>query len=237
VTPRTAGIVLASPNNPTGVVMSPTELASIAAIAIENDLWVVADEVYSELVFDGDHHSIAALPGMLERTVTVGSVSKSHAMPGWRVGWAIAPAELVDHFRRLLLGMLYGVSGFTQEAAAAAIEHHGHDVDAMREIYRRRRDLALEILQQAPDLPLLVPDAGMFVMADVRAHAERSIDFGCGLYNSTGVAVLDAGAFGPTGEGWVRISFTVGDDELAEGCRRIVRYISDRAASAERRTA
>ena len=224
VTPRTRGIVLTTPANPTGVVMTRAELDTIAEAARRHDLWVITDEVYADLIFDGEHVSIGALDGMADRTITVGSLSKSHAMTGWRVGWAAGPAELRPHFYNLGLAMLYGMPGFMQQAAIVALEDHDADVDEMRDIYRRRRDLAVDILAGATELPVLSPDAGMFLLADVSAHQPDATEWAWTLYRETGVSVLDAGAFGPPARGCVRISFTVSDEQLAEGCRRIVEF-------------
>ena len=225
VTGQTRAVIVNSPANPTGVVASRDELRAIAELAVANDLWVVSDEVYAELVFGRErHHSIAAEPGMAERTVVVGALSKSHAMTGWRIGWAVGPTELVRHMATVALCMNYGLPGFIQEAATVAIEKHGPDVDDMREIYRRRRDLTTFMLADAPGLELLVPEAGMFVLADVRGTGLSSREFSELLFDEQRVSVLDAGNFGSRADGWVRISFTVDDVRLAEGCRRIADF-------------
>ena len=129
VGPNTRGILFATPNNPTGVVMTEAELAGIAEIATRHDLWVISDEVYASLTFDRPHVSIAGLTGMSERTVTVGSLSKSMAMTGWRCGWMIGPKPLAEHAERLALCMLYGQPGFIQEAALHALRE-GEDAVA-----------------------------------------------------------------------------------------------------------
>jgi aspartate/methionine/tyrosine aminotransferase len=232
VTPRSRAIYLTSPNNPTGVTMSQDELAAIAEIARRHDLWVIADEVYAELVFDGAHHSIAGLPGMAERSVTVSSLSKSHAMTGWRVGWAIGPEALVRHFAHLGLCMLYGLSGFSQEAALTALTVSRDAAAGMREVYRRRRDLVCAKLAEAPGIEVLTPQAGMFVMADVRAFGLSGSEFAWKLYRETVVSLLDAGAFGKPADGWVRVSFTLEEARLEEACNRIVDFARKRAASA-----
>ncbi len=224
ITSATRGIVFSNPSNPTGVTLSSDELTAIADLAIEHDLWVVVDEVYSDLVFDGVYQSIAGLPGMLERTVTVSSVSKSYAMTGWRCGWAVGPPALMDHLRRMALITLYGLPGFVMEAATMAIREGSVEVARARETYRRRRDLALEILAEARNLPTLIPEAGMFLMADVTFHNSDANLFAWDLYRSTGVSVLDAGAFGSTARGWIRISYGVDDIQLGEACRRIVEF-------------
>ncbi len=224
--PTTRAIVLNTPNNPTGAVASLDELEAVAELARANDLWVIADEVYAELVFDGRHVSIAGLDGMAERTVTVSSLSKSHAMTGWRIGWAIGPAELVGHFGRLGLAMAYGLPGFVQAAAIEALSTQDDAVAAMRSTYRRRRDLVSTELAGIDGVTVLAPQAGMYVMVDVRSLPASSDGFAWDLYRTTGVAVVDAGAFGAASAGWLRISFTEGDEILAEGCRRIRSYIA-----------
>ncbi|MGI9610319.1 MAG: pyridoxal phosphate-dependent aminotransferase, partial [Acidimicrobiia bacterium] len=202
------------------------ELQAIADLAIAHDLWVISDEVYGDIVFEGAHTSIAALPGMADRTVTVSSLSKSHAMTGWRVGWAVGSQELMKHFDALQINVNYGLPGFVQAAAMAALTEHRNAYLPMKETYRRRRDLCAGILDAAPDLTVLVPEAGMYLMVDISAVSENSVDFVRELFDATGVSVLDAGAFGASCEGWVRISFTISDDDLAEACGRIVSYVN-----------
>lgn len=228
VTERTRAILITSPNNPTGVVLNRPELEGISAIAREHDLWVIADEVYSDLLFGVEHLSIAAMPGMAERTVTVSSLSKSHAMTGWRIGWAVGPAELIEHLGALQVNINYGVPGFVQEAALEAVTEQRMAWRPMRDAYQRRRDLAAAALSAAPELRVLVPEAGMYLLVDVSRVAESSRAFSHDLFASKRVSVVDAGAFGQSADGWIRISFTIGDDELAEGCKRIVDFVSGR---------
>ena len=225
VTPRTKAIAFATPSNPTGMVLSRADLERIAAIAIEHDLWVVADEVYESLVFDGEHVSMASLPGMAERTVTIGSLSKSHAMTGWRIGWIIGPTPLIDHMERLILAMLYGLPGFIQEGAIEALRRYDEITAAARDVYRRRRDVLAQHLGSAPGIKVLTPDAGMFVLMDVRGTGLSSLDFAWALYRATGVSVLDASAFGRCAAGHVRISFATHEAELAEACDRIAGFL------------
>ncbi len=224
VTSRTKAIMVNSPSNPSGVVATKSEIRALAKIAVDHDLWVLSDEVYAQLVFNGTHHSVAAVPEMAGRTVIVGGVSKSHAMTGWRIGWAVGPEDLIDHMENVALAMNYGIPGFIQEAAQVAVSNHDSDVDEMRAIYQRRCDLVLNHLANVPGLSVLAPAAGMFVLLDVRATGLSSRDFAWDLFNATGVAVLDAANFGPAADGWVRISFAIGDDDLAEGCRRIFKF-------------
>ena len=226
VTPRTRAIFLATPANPTGIVMSAEELEAVAEIARRHDLWVVVDEVYASLTFDRPHLSLATLPGMAERTVTINSLSKSHAMTGWRAGWVVAPAPLVGHMGTLALCMLYGLPGFIQQAALTAVEQGESAVAEMREGYRRRRDIAMELLQGVPGLRCLRPEAGMFMLVDVSGTGLPTMEFAWRLFRETGVSVLDAGAFGPAAANCVRLSFAIGEDRLAEACKRIAGFVT-----------
>lgn len=221
VTARTRMLMLTSPNNPTGVVMTADELAALADIARRHDLWVVSDEVYASLCFDAPHHCIAALPGMAERTVTVSSLSKSHAMTGWRAGWLIGPSALIEHAANLALSVLYGMPGFVQQAMLTALAGADATADRVRGILQRRRDLVLARLAGIPGLRVLPPEAGMFVMLDVRGTGLDGAAFARRLFDEQRVSVLDASAFGPSAAGHVRLSFTVDEDRLEEACRRI----------------
>jgi len=226
ITPRTRAIFFANPNNPTGVVLDASEVQALADLAIAHDLWVIEDQVYESLTYGVPHLSLAALPGMTERCVVVASLSKSHAMTGWRVGWVIAEPGLIGHIETLMLCMTYGLPGFLQTAALAALAHHDEITAQMRAVYRRRRDLVIASLEGCPHLSVLKPDAGMFVLVDIRATGLSSLDFAWGLFQATGVAVLDAQAFGAPAAGFVRLSFTLGDDRLTEACRRIRGFVS-----------
>ncbi|MFL9902016.1 aminotransferase class I/II-fold pyridoxal phosphate-dependent enzyme [Paraburkholderia fungorum] len=225
VTPRTQAIFFATPCNPTGVVMPRADLERIARIACEHDLWVLSDEVYADLTFEREHVSIAALPGMAERTVTLGSLSKSHAMAGWRVGWAIGPATLIEHMGRLALAMHYGLPGFIQQAALTALQNKAQVVAEMREIYRRRRDVVFERLHRVPGLRCLLPEAGMFMMVDVSGTGLDTVDFTWQLFRAQGVSLLDASAFGETANGFVRLGFVVEEASLIDACERIAAFV------------
>lgn len=221
ITPRTRAVYYASPANPTGAAINNANLQAIADLAIAHDLWVISDEIYCDFIFDGAHRSIASLPGMAERTIIAGSLSKSHAMTGWRVGWAIGPEAFVNHATALNLALSYGAPGFIQEAAAVAIEQRMPEVDAMRERFRARRDLVMAELSNTPGLHLHRPAAGMFVMIDVRETGLDGAEFSRRLYEKQDVSLLDAAEFGPSGTGFVRLSFATDEVALAEGCRRI----------------
>lgn len=226
VTPRTKAIFFATPCNPTGVVMPRADLERIARLACEHDLWVLSDEVYADLTFEREHLSIMALPGMAQRTVTLGSLSKSHAMAGWRVGWAIGPTLLIEHMGRLALAMLYGLPGFIQQAALTALQDKPRIVAEMRDTYRRRRDVVFAHLSRIPRLRCLLPEAGMFMMVDVSGTGLDTVDFTWQLFRAQGVSVLDASAFGETANGFVRLGFVVDEARLADACERIAAFVA-----------
>lgn len=230
VTERTRAIFLSNPNNPTGVVLGGDELQAIADIAIAHDLWVVVDEVYESLCYERESVSLASLPGMDTHCVVIGSLSKSHAMTGWRFGWLVADPVLIRHAETLALSMLYGLPGFVMEGALAAVRAHDDVTRGMRETYRARRDLVVDSLSACPELSVLKPDAGMFVLVDVRGTGLGSLDFAWRLFREAGVSVLDAAAFGAPAEGFVRLSFTLADAQLLEACERIKRFVASLAA-------
>lgn len=224
ITPRTRAIYYATPCNPTGAMIPRAALERIAELAKWHDLWVVSDEVYAALTFAAEHVSIGGLPGMAERTVTINSLSKSHAMTGWRMGWMVAPTPLVNHLHSLSMAMLYGLPTFLQRGAIVALEQDLPEVETMRATYRRRRDMVMTRLNKIAGLRCLAPDAGMFMMLDVRGTGLSSGEFSNHLYDATGVAVLDATAFGPSAAGHVRMSFVADDASLEEACRRIAEF-------------
>lgn len=224
VTPEVRAILLNSPHNPTGAVMTRAELEVVAELCRRHDLWLISDEVYAGLVYEGEHVSPASLPRMAERTVTVSSLSKSHAMSGWRVGWLIGPPELARHAANLALCMLYGSPGFVQDAATVALTQELVEVAAMRERFRRRRDAVCRRLAGLPGLACQRPRGGMFLMLDMRRTGLSADAFAKALLAEEGVAVLAADAFGGGAAGHVRLSLTVPDERLAEACNRIGRF-------------
>jgi arginine:pyruvate transaminase len=225
VTPRTRVIWINSPHNPTGAVFTADEIAGIGEICRRRDLWLVSDEVYEDLAFARPHVSPWTLPGMAERTVVVSSLSKSHAMPGFRLGWIIGPPALSRHLFSLLLSMTYGSPPFIQEGALAAlVGNELPEVAALREDYRRRAGLMSGILADAPNCRPIPPEGGMFVLLDIRGTGMAAQQFAAGLLENADVAVLPCDAFGPSAAGHLRISLTEPDARLAEAAQRIVRF-------------
>lgn len=222
ITPRTRAMLLNSPNNPSGASLPLATWQALAQLCIEHDLWLISDEVYSDLLYDGEHISPASLPGMAERTATLNSLSKSHAMTGWRIGWAIGPESLAGHLANLSLCMLFGLPDFVQRAAQVALERDLPEVARMREEYRQRRDLVCAALEGRAGLRPVRPDGGMFVMVDVRQTGLAAQAFAERLLDGYGVSVLAGEAFGPSAAGHIRIGLVVDQMQLADACRRIV---------------
>ena len=224
VTPRTRAMLLNSPNNPSGASLPMSTWQALARLCIEHDLWLISDEVYSDLVYEGEHISPASLPGMAERTATINSLSKSHAMTGWRVGWVVGPESLTEHLANLSLCMLFGLPDFVQRAAQVALERDLPEVAQMHEEYRQRRDLVCTMLDDCPGLKPVRPDGGMFVMVDVRQTGLDAQAFAERLLDDYGVSVLAGEAFGPRAAGHIRIGLVVDQVKLADACRRIALY-------------
>lgn len=222
--PRTRAIFLATPNNPTGAVYTSEELSAIAALCHKYDLWLVSDEVYGDLVYEGRHVSPASLPGMAERTITIGSLSKSHAMAGWRLGWMVGPRELAHHAGQLAVCSTYGIPGFLQDAAVVALEQFPHGLPELQIAYRRRRDRLCDQIQAASVLSCHWPEGGMFVMLDVRATGLSAYEFAKGLIFQEGVAITPADGFGDSATGYLRISLGVADSEIDEATLRVRRH-------------
>jgi aspartate/methionine/tyrosine aminotransferase len=223
---RTRAIFFATPNNPSGAIIGAEDLAAIGELVRRHSLWVVSDEVYAGLAPGGKVPSLAA--ALPEQVVTVGSLSKSHAMTGWRAGWLVGPKRLVAYAEALAICMLYGLPGFVQEAALTALGISEEAEQQMREFCAKRLALALRELDEIPGLRCAVPDAGMFLLIDVRGTGLSGFEFMAELFRKERVSVLDGGAFGIGTAGFVRLCFSTDEATLREGCRRIRRFVSDR---------
>lgn len=223
ITPRTRALLINSPHNPSGASLPRATWERLARLCIEHDLWLISDEVYSELLYDGEHISPASLPGMAERCVTINSLSKSHAMSGWRVGWMIGPPALADHLTHLALCMLYGLPDFIQNAARVALEHELPELVQMREAYRERRDRVCASLEGCAGIRVHKPDGGMFVMIDIRETGLSARAFAERLLEEHGVAVLPGDAFGPSAAGHLRLGLVLDSQRLVLACQRIAR--------------
>jgi aspartate aminotransferase len=225
---RTRAIILNTPNNPTGAVYAKSDLEDVLALAEERDLWIITDECYEDIVFGGEHHSLGALEdGSAPRTLSVFSFSKTYAMTAWRVGYVAAPAEVADAIVRLQSPVVASTSGISQRAALEALTGPQEPVQEMADIYRRRRDLAVQLLDAA-GLDHVQPQGTFYVMLDVRAIADDSAALAIELLRDVGVSTTPGSAFGPRGEGFLRISLACDDDDLREGLSRIAWHLAAR---------
>jgi aspartate/methionine/tyrosine aminotransferase len=223
ITPRTRAIFFATPNNPSGVILNEADLAVIGELARRHSLWVVADEVYAGLAPGGRVPSLAAqLP---EQLVTISSLSKSHAMPGWRAGWLVGPTQLVIHAEAMAQCMLFGLPGFVQEAAVTALGIADEAESRIRDYCAGRRDILIAGLSGLRAIRCCVPDAGMFSLVDVRGTGLSGYDFMCELYRTERVSVLDGGAFGKETRGFVRVCYATDEDLLRRALERIRRFV------------
>jgi octopine/nopaline transport system ATP-binding protein len=224
ITARTRAIFFATPNNPSGVILSDGDLAALGDLARRHSLWLVADEVYAGLAPDGRVPSLAAeLP---EQVVTISSLSKSHAMPGWRAGWLVGPRQLVIHAEAMAQCMLFGLPGFVQEAAVTALSVAPAAESRVREYCAMRREFLLAGLDGLRGVKCFAPDAGMFLLMDVRGTGLSGYDFMCELYRTERVSVLDGGAFGRETSGFVRVCFAADEELLRRAIVRIRRFVA-----------
>lgn len=224
ITPRTRAMVITNPHNPTGAVLSRDELMAIAELCREHDMWLVADEVYGEFVYTGAFTSVLALEGFEDRVISLGTLSKSYAMTGFRHGWAVSPPALGARAGVLLEAMLFGCVQFIQDAGAVALADGGAFPRAEREKYLRRLDRLMGELEGSAAITPRRPEAGMFVMVDIRPTGLDAEDFALRLLDEEHVAVLPTHTFGPSGAGHVRISLGMDDELLVEAARRIRRF-------------
>ena len=222
ITPRTRAIFWATPNNPSGVILNETELAAIGTLARAHDLWIVSDEVYAGLAPQGRVPSLTAtLP---ERVVTLGSLSKSHSMPGFRLGWLVGPRELAAHAEALSMCMLFGLPGFVQEAALTALAIAPEVEQRLRDFCDGRRARFVAGLQGVPNIRTFVPQAGMFLLVDVSDTGLSGFEFMRALYERRKVSVLDGAAFGQQTAHFVRICFATEEATIDAACRRIRQF-------------
>src|SRR5258706_4909847 len=205
---RTKVVVLNSPNNPTGGVLSRQAIRDIAAIARERDLWVLADEIYAELVYDGEHHSIAVEEGMADRTILLDGFSKTFAMTGWRLGYGVFPRALVEPVTKLVTNSVSCTATFVQRAGTAALSSRPPEVDQMIAEFRRRRDAVVQGLNAVPGVTCRVPQGAFYVFPNIRGLGLPSSAEGADrLLNEAGVATLAGTCFGAAGGGYLRLSY------------------------------
>lgn len=222
--PGARSLLINTPNNPTGAVYNAATLAGIAEVVQAHDLWLISDEVYDSQVWQGQHQSPRALPGMAPRTLVIGSMSKSHAMTGSRVGWVCAPEPVIAALITLATHTTYGVPGYIQDAACFALAQGAALEDRVGAPFRRRRDLTAHALAGQDIVQALPADGAMYVMLDIRATGMTGEGFANALLSAEKIAVMPGESFGHAAAGHIRVAMTVADDTYLDALERLVRF-------------
>ncbi len=224
ITDKTKILVLPFPNNPTGAIMEREDLEKIAKICIEKDIFVLSDEIYAELTFKNDHVSIASIPGMKERTIVINGFSKSYAMTGWRLGYALGPEEIIAQMTKIHQFAIMCAPTTSQYAAVEALRNGDEDVRKMRTSYNQRRNYLMNAFREMK-LPCFEPFGAFYVFPDIREFNMTSEEFAFALLDAQSVAVVPGTAFGDCGEGFLRISYAYSLEQLKTAMGRIALFI------------
>ncbi|MFC4769867.1 aminotransferase class I/II-fold pyridoxal phosphate-dependent enzyme [Effusibacillus consociatus] len=220
ITPRSKVLILCYPSNPTGAIMSETDLKAIAEVVIEHDLFVLSDEIYAELTYEGTHCSIASLPGMKERTVLISGMSKAFAMTGWRIGYAVAPQEILNVMLKIHQYTILCAPIMGQMAALEALRNGRAEKEKMVERYNQRRRLIVKGFREM-GLACHEPKGAFYAFPDIRSTGLTSEEFAEGLLNHSRVAVVPGNVFGDGGEGFVRCSYATSVEQIQKALERI----------------
>ncbi|MBT4519815.1 MAG: pyridoxal phosphate-dependent aminotransferase [Halieaceae bacterium] len=223
-TAATRVLFLNTPGNPTGSIIPAAQLRDLGEFCRQRNVWLVCDEVYSMFTYDGGHRSARASVEHLDNVVMVDGLSKSHAMSGWRVGWVVAPPNLIERLACYAQTTLFGCPQFIQDASAFALENDQVYVEQMRVEYRERRDFVLGQLEDIPHIRGFRPRAGMFIMCDVSATGLSGNDFAARLLDAEGVSVVPGEAFGPSAQSCVRLGLAQNKAVLKRACQRLSRF-------------
>ena len=223
ITPRTRMIIFNSPNNPTGTVFGNPALENLAKLAVKHDLWILSDEIYARILFTGEYKSIWSLPGMSERTVIIDGFSKSFAMTGWRLGYAVAPTQVIDAMDLLVLNTFTCTAEFTQVAAIEALRDSTNAVDTMVAEYRKRRDQFIAGLARIPGFRCQTPDGAFYAWVNIEETGLSAEELQRVLLEEAGVAGIAGAAFGPGGKNYLRFSLVSARNLLEEALERMQR--------------
>lgn len=222
ITPRSRAILVNTPCNPTGRVLTREELEAIAAVAVRHDLLVYFDEIYDKLLYDGHQHiNIATLPGLRERTIILNGLSKTYAMTGWRVGYALAPKPILSAMVKVQQHTVTCAASFAQQAGVAALTGPQDCVAEMLSVYDQRRRLVVEGLNSIPGIRCAAPEGAFYAFPDIRGTGMSSMEFSEFILEKAGVAMVPGFAFGASGEGYARLSFATATEKLAEMVERV----------------
>ncbi len=226
ITDKTKVLILSYPNNPTGAIMEREDLEAITKIIIKHDLFVISDEIYAELTYNGGHVSIASLPGMKERTIVISGFSKAFAMTGWRLGYALGPACIIEQMTKIHQFAIMCAPTTSQYAAISAMRDCDKDVEHMRESYDQRRKFLLNEFKEM-GLPCFEPQGAFYMFPCIKKFGLTSEEFATRLLHSKKLAVVPGDAFGECGEGFLRVSYAYSLDELKEAMGRIREFIKE----------
>lgn len=224
VTDKTKILIMPFPNNPTGAIMTKEELQPIVDFVIEHDLFVISDEIYSELTYSGNHVSIGAFPGMKERTIVINGFSKSYAMTGWRLGYACGPKVILKQILKIHQFAIMCAPTTSQYAAIEALRHGDDDVEKMRDEYDRRRRFLLNAFEEM-GIECFEPYGAFYMFPSIKKFGMSSDEFATRLLKEEKIAVVPGTAFGDCGEGFLRISYAYSIDDLKAALERIERFI------------
>ena len=225
ITDKTKVLILPFPNNPTGAIMERKDLEDIAKICIEKDIFVMSDEIYSELTYGKDHVSIASLPGMKERTILINGFSKSYAMTGWRLGYACGPKTIIEQMTKIHQFAIMCAPTTSQYAAVEAIKNGDEDVAKMRESYNQRRNFLMNAFKEM-GLPCFEPFGAFYVFPCIKEFNMTSEEFASALLDAENLAVVPGTAFGDCGEGFLRISYAYSIEKLKIAMGRMEHFIN-----------
>lgn len=219
-----SSLLINSPNNPTGVVYTRETLEGIADVCKRHDLWLISDEVYDTQIWQGEHLSPRALPDMAERTLVIGSMSKSHAMTGSRVGWIVGPVDAIEHLTNLATHTTYGVAGFVQDAALFALNEGPDFEEKIAAPFERRRAITVDILGQQNHVRMIPADGAMYVMLDIRETGLSGEEFANRLLDERRIAVMPGESFGKAAAGHIRVAMTIEDESYAQALRDLCNF-------------
>lgn len=227
VTPKTRMIVINSPQNPTGGVLTKGDLETIYELAAKHDLWILTDEIYSRIVYDAEFQSIGTIPGAMDRTIIVDGMSKTYAMTGWRLGYGIMPKKLADYLFTMAVNNFSGTCTFSQYALIEAISGPQDSVDTMVAEFKRRRDVIITGLNKIPGINCLKPLGAFYAFPNITKTGLTSQQFADLMLNKAGVACLSGTSFGKYGEGYVRFSYANSVENIQEALRRIEKTLAE----------
>ena len=225
ITDKTKVLILPFPNNPTGAIMEKKDLEAIAEVILEKDIFVISDEIYSELSYKGDHVSIVSIPGMQERTILINGFSKAYAMTGWRLGYACGPAAIIEQMLKIHQFAIMCAPTTSQYAAVEALKNGDEDVAMMREAYDQRRRFLLHAFKEM-GLPCFEPYGAFYVFPCIKEFGMTSEGFATRFLEEEKVAVVPGTAFGDSGEGFLRISYAYSLDNLREAIGRLADFVA-----------